>query len=438
LVTSLYIESLAYGGDAIARLDDGRTAFVSGAVPGDTVLAETVEERDRFVRMRTIEVVSASPDRVAPPCPYFGECGGCMWQHVSYPAQLRAKRGAVVDALERIGHITDAQTLVSPTLASPLEYGYRNKIELVVDTSSGRPRLGFHRTGSEEIVAVDECLLLPAALRRAPKALGGALRYIAGEQDLGLTRVALRVAAHTEDVEVALWGAPGPFPRKAVATTLGSAVRTTSLVRVMTKGTTKQRRVAGVEVLSGKGYWRERLLGSTFAISAPSFFQVNTKAAEKLVELVMQSLAPDGSDRVLDLYAGAGTFTLPLAQDAGEVVAIESAGSAVRDLRRNLESAQLYADVIGGDVARELPGIGHIDCVVVDPPRAGLLAGTAEALAATRTPKIAYVSCDPATLARDAALLATSGYSLASATPVDLFPQTFHVETVALFVRDKA
>lgn len=437
-MTTLSIESLAYGGDAIAHLEDGRTVFVSGAVPGDVVDVEIVDEKERFVRARTVEVLTPSADRVAPPCPYFGLCGGCAWQHVSYAAQLRAKRRSVVDALTRIGHIADAETLVAETVGSPAEYGYRNKIELVVDPASSRPRLGFHRAASDEIVSVDECLLLPKALRKAPKALGGALRYIAGEQDLGLTRVALRVGVHTKDVEIALWGTPGPFPRKAVATTLGSALKSTSLVRVMTKGSSKERRIAGVEVLSGKGYWRERLYGSTMSISAPSFFQVNTKAAEKLVDLVIQALEPDGSERVLDLYAGAGTFTLPLAEAAGEVVAIESAGSAVRDLRRNLESAQLWADVIGGDAVRELGSIGHIDSAVVDPPRCGLHEDAASALAATRVRTIAYVSCDPATLARDTAALAKSGYALVSATPVDLFPQTYHVETVAVFRREGA
>lgn len=435
-MSSLSVESLAYGGDGIAHLPDGRTVFVSGAVPGDVINIEITEERERFVRARVVEVLTPSVDRVTPPCPYFGLCGGCAWQHVSYSAQLRAKRRAVVDALTRIGHVPDAEALVAETVSSPAEYGYRNKIELVVDPSTGRPRLGFHRAGSDEIVSIDECLLLPKAIRKAPKALGGALRYIAGEQDLGLTRVALRVGTHTKDVEIALWGAPGPFPRKAVATTLGSALKSTSLVRVMTKGPAKERRIAGVEVLSGKGYWRERLSGHTMSISAPSFFQINTKAAERLVALVVEALEPDGSDRVLDLYAGAGTFTLPLADLAGEVVAVESASNAVRDLRRNLESAELSADVIGGDALRELPAIGHIDSAVVDPPRAGLHAQAAHALAATRVRTIAYVSCDPATLARDAAALAACGYALVTATPVDLFPQTFHVETVAVFRRD--
>lgn len=434
---TLDIESLAYGGDAIAHLEDGRTAFVRGAVPGDTVEAEVTEDRGRFVRAETIRVLSPSPDRVEPVCPYFGVCGGCSWQHVGYPAQLVAKRRMVVDALSRIGHLLDAEDLVAQTIPSHAEYGYRNKVEFVVDVASGRPRLGFHRAGSEEFVQVEECFLLPEKHRRAPKALGGSLRYIAGEQDLGLTRVALRVGANTRDVEVALWGSPGPFPRRPVATTLGQALRMTSLVRVLVKGPTKERKIAGVEVLSGKGAWRERLLGTTMTISAPSFFQVNTRAAESLVSLALDALGADGSDRVLDLFAGAGTFTLPLAEKAGEVVAVESASSAVRDLRRNLEDEELWADVIGGDAGRELPAIGHVDLALVDPPRSGLQETTVNALAKTHARRIAYVSCDPATLARDVAALSVRGYSLKQATPIDLFPQTYHVETLALFVRSK-
>jgi len=432
-VIEIPIASLAYGGDAVGRLPDGRTAFVSGACPGDTVAIEILEDKERFVRARVQAIVEASADRVAPPCPYFGACGGCTWQHVSYSAQLVAKRRSVLDALERIGKIADADSLVRETIASTAEYGYRNKVELVTDPTSVRPVLGFHRAASDEVIPVESCLLLPKRLRKAPKALGGALRYLAGDTDLGLSRVAIRAATHTKDVEVALWTTPGAFPRAAAARMLGQALQTSSLVRVLAKDTGKARKISGVEVLSGRGHWRERMAGLDFALSAPSFFQVNTQAAENLVELVADSLHADGSDRVLDLYAGAGTFTLPLAETAGEVVAVEAAGSAVKDLRRNLESNQLWAEVVGGDAAREVAGLGHFDLAIVDPPRAGVAAEIIAALASTKPRKLAYVSCDPATLARDARRLLDSGFALVHATPVDLFPQTYHIETVAIF-----
>lgn len=434
-MTKLDIERLAYGTDAIAHLPDGRTAFVSGACPGDSVEVEIVEERDRFVRARVVDVLCASSQRVSPACPHADQCGGCPWMHISYDTQLSAKRSAVVDALARIGKIEGAEDLVGDIIPSPLQLGYRNKVEFVASTATGRLVLGYHRAGSDEIVPVDECLLLPKKYRKAPKSLGGALRYLSGGSDLGLARVGLRVGTHTRDVEIALWTPPGAFPRNPAAKTLGTAIPSTSLVRVLFKGPIKERRASKVEVLSGKGYWRERVAGHDFSVSAPSFFQVNTKAAELLVIKAIELLEPDGSDRVLDLFSGVGTFTLPLAELAGDTVAVESAGSSVRDLRRNLENAALWAEVVGGDAGRELPSLGRFDLVLVDPPRSGLGAATTAALAATKARTLVYVSCDPATLARDAQMLAERGYRLTSATPVDLFPQTFHVETVARFER---
>jgi len=434
-VAQLTIESLAYGGDGVAHLDDGRTAFVPGACPGDVVSVDIVQDHGRFVRCEILDVLLPSPERVAPPCPYFGACGGCSWQHVSAKLQLDAKRQAVLEAFRRIGGVADADAIVGPASASPREYGYRNKIELVAQTDSGGLLLGYHKARSPELVPVDSCLLLPSAQARAPKALTGALRYLSGTQDLAVRRVSLRVAANTRDVEIALWTEPGPFPRKAVASTLGQALKATSIVRVLTKGPEAERRIAGVEVLAGNGLWRERLGGRTLAVSAPSFFQANTSVAETLVRSVLEALSPDGTDRVLELFAGAGTFTLPLAERAANVVAVESAGSAVRDLRRNLDSNQLWAEVVGGDAAREVQHLDRVDLALVDPPRAGLSAETISALAATRARRIAYVSCDPATLARDAGVLMRAGYTPVSATPFDLFPQSFHVETLAVFDR---
>ncbi len=190
---------------------------------------------------------------------------------------------------------------------------------------------------------------------------------------------------------------------------------------------------SAVEVLAGKGYWREKLAGHVFSVSAPSFFQVNTTTAEILVTRVLKEISADGSDAVLDVYAGAGTFTLALAEIAGEVVSVEGAGSAVRDLRRNLENARLGADVEPGDVARVLCGLGRFDAVLVDPPRTGLDDVVRLAIAERGARRIVYASCDPATLARDAKALTGLGYRLVAAQPVDMFPQTHHVETVATF-----
>jgi 23S rRNA (uracil1939-C5)-methyltransferase len=284
-------------------------------------------------------------------------------------------------------------------------------------------------------VPIDACLLLPDRAKRLPKALTGALRYLSGRAPLEIDRVALRVARHTHDLEVDLWGPPGPFPRQAVARTLGDAVHPSCVTRVLVKGDARKRADLKVEVLSGKGTWREKLAANAFRVSAPSFFQVNTVGAELLVPLVLAELGADGGDRVLDLFAGVGTFTLPLAGAAGEVVALEGAGSSVRDLKANLEEAGVWADVMPGDAARALADAGRFDLAVVDPPRTGMAPEVVSALARTGARRICYVSCDPATLARDARLLVGAGYGVTSATPIDLFPQTWHVETVATFER---
>lgn len=428
----LDIASLAYGGDAIAHDTDGRTVFVTGACPGDRVLARVTAEHPRFLNAEVVEVLEASPERRKPPCPYFGTCGGCQWQHVSHQAQVTAKRDAVRDALSRIGKLEGVE--VAETVVGGAAYGYRNKIELRRSAdAAGHLTLGLTARGTDRVVPIDACLLLPERCRKAPKALSGALRFLSRGADLGIDRVAIRAAANTRDLEVALWCEPGPFPRQMVAGTLSKALPTTSLTRVLLPVAGRSRSAAKIEILGGSGTWKERLGGRSMRISSPSFFQVNTAVAELLVQEVMRAAQPDGSDRVLDAYAGAGTFTLPLAEAAGEVVAVESTGAALRDLERNLEAAGLDADVVGGDVVRELPGLGRFDIVVVDPPRAGMEEGALEALVRARARRIVYVSCDPATLARDAARLAVLGYRLTSAVPVDLFPQTYHVETVASF-----
>lgn len=433
-MTRVRIGPLAHGGGAVARLADGRVAFVSDACPGDEAIIEITEDHGRWLSARISEIVSPSPERITPPCPYAGECGGCQWQHISYPTQVAAKQAIVADAFERIGRLGD--TITAPCIPSPRALGYRNKVELVAGGEGGSLHLGFHRRGSEELVPVDRCLLLPPALQNAPKALRGALRFLSGRHgDLGLLRVGIRAASHTKDVEVALWTRPGPFPRSMVARTVADAVRATGVVRILTKGAEKERRATGVEVLSGRGAWRERLNSAPYLISAPSFFQVNSAATENLVRLAIEALGTTLNGRILDLFAGAGTFTVPLSRHAEEVVAVESSRYALADLRRNLEANGTWADVVGGDAAREIAGLGEFDGILVDPPRSGLGGELVSALSAAAPTRIVYVSCDPATLARDAALLTASGYNVTSVQPVDLFPQTYHVETVALFER---
>ena len=435
---TLAVERMAYGADAVARDADGRTVFVTGGVPGDTVEAVVEAEAERYANARVQKVLEASPDRVQPACPYAAVCGGCPWSAMSYEAQARAKRAGVVDALARIGRFGTerAEALVRPLESPSAPWGYRNKVELAAVQKNGRLVLGMHAAGGAGVVKVDRCALLSKKHTKDVKALTGAVGYLANSHGLEIERVGIRASEATGEAEVALWGRPGPFPRAQAAKIIGDAVKATSVVRVMQKGPAKARKIAGVEALSGKGSWGERICDERMRVSAPSFFQVNTKGAEKLVELVMAGLDPQPDEEAMDLYCGAGTFTLPLARRAGFVSAVESYGPAIRDLRRNLESARLgNVDPIGGDASREFPDT-DADVIVVDPPRAGLAADVVEQLSEQPARAIAYVSCDPATLARDLARFEEKGvFAVQSVTPVDLFPQTFHVEDVAILHR---
>ena len=205
----------------------------------------------------------------------------------------------------------------------------------------------------------------------------------------------------------------------------------------MTSDKGKARKLKGVEVLGGKGYWTERVCDTEFKVSAPSFFQVNTAQAEKLVALALEGLELEDDAVVADLYCGIGTFTLPLAAACDTVFAVESYGSSVRDLRRIAEEQGFdNIEVIGGDAARELPELGELDALLVDPPRAGLAAEIIGSIADAGPRRLAYVSCNPATWARDVARLAGVGYELACVTPVDMFPQTYHAEIVSIFQRE--
>ncbi len=434
----LTIESMTYGPDGLARAKDGKAVFVAGGVTGDVVEATLVEDGKSFSRARVESLIEPSRLRTQPPCPYVDICGGCPWGNLSYEAQLLAKEENLKSSLKRIGKFADTEIeqLVRPIRYAKDAWGYRNKIELAPTIQNGHFRLGLHGRDPKQIVHVDRCPLFEQKYPRAIKAVAGALGFLGNSRDLSLERVGIRASRRTRALEVALWTPTGGFPRGQVSHVLGDALPTTSVVRVMSKGEKKARRVSKVELLSGEGSWTESIAGTQMRLSAPSFFQVNTAAAEILIELVMDALAPQPEECAIDLYCGAGTFTLPLARRCSWVAAVEAYGPAVRDLRRNLELARLdNVDVIGGDAVREFPEEGA-DVLVVDPPRAGLEASAIGLIAASGARDVAYVSCDPATLARDLKRIREEGtYRVCEVTPVDLFPQTFHCETVVHLTR---
>ena len=434
---TLTIESMAYLGAGVARTDEGKALFVDGAIAGDLIRPLTVQNLPKHDRCMEFELIEPSPARVKAPCAYADACGGCPWQAMDYQEQLRWKRQSVVDALERIGRIPGSEALTSECVPSQEQWHYRNKIELEAFVKSGKLNLGMHKKQSDECVTIDECLLLPKPLMKLPSHLAGALNYsIKNERDM-LTRVAIRSSTKTGSSELALFMLPSGINRPLVTKALESNADFSSLVRVIISGEVAERKVKKVEVLAGPGYWHEKLAGNQYKISASSFFQTNSGVAAAMVAHLTETINElnlDNNAAVADLYSGAGTFTLPLARCFDKVTAIESYGSSIRDLRRNLDEAGLAAQVIGGDVARELSSLNPVELAIIDPPRSGLKPEATKALLEWGPRHLIYLSCNPTTMARDIGMLAQD-YQLVRATPFDQFPQSYHVEAMALLKR---
>ncbi|MDO5044541.1 MAG: 23S rRNA (uracil(1939)-C(5))-methyltransferase RlmD [Coriobacteriia bacterium] len=432
------IEGMAYGPYGIAHTDEGKTLFVEQVVPGDYVELEIFEDKKRFAKARVTQLLEASPQRVALMCSPEEYASVAPWAAISYESQLRYKYENIKRNLVHMGKLEESRVeqILQAPIPSPKTWFYRNKLELNSSYTKGAFTLGLHKQESNELLPIASSSFLPKELKGIVKSISGALKYASGSNDLGIERVGIRYSEKTKDLEVALWTQTGAFPRNHVEKILRDAIKAKSIVRVMLKDKAKTRKLAGVEVLAGKGHWQEKLLDNMMALSAPSFFQVNTPQAEKLIGLVLDYLDPQEDETIFDLYSGAGTFSIPLAKKGAEVISVESYGPAVKDLRRNSELNQVFVDVIGGDTARELAGLGRADKIVVDPPKSGLAKEVVEELSRSHAEKIVYVSCDPATLSRDIALFEELGrYQLEIVQPVDLFPQTFHVETVSLLTR---
>ncbi len=435
----LTIERMSNSADAIATLPDGKICFIKDAVPGDIVEAKITQNTKSFARASVTKILQPSEFRIQPQASAQTIMTGCDWAFIDPIKQREYKRSNVIDSLIRIGHFNkeEAQQLVGQLRHTDETWGYRNKLEMGYATDKqGKALIGMHMPDTNNIVKIDSCELLPKQFQKLPKSISGALSYLSNSHHLKFERIGIRCSKRTKNVEVALWTNPGPFPRAQVAKVLQDSTKTTSVVRVMSKGPAKARKIVGVERLSGQGSWSESIGDFTMKLSAPSFFQVNTKAAEILIDLVMEGLNPQDTDVAMDLYCGAGTFTLPLAKRCEYVQAVESYGPAVRDLRRNLEANQLVnVEAVGGDAGREFPE-EPADIIVVDPPRAGLASEVIDQLSDQPARAIAYVSCDQATLARDLRRFMDKGtFVPVSITPVDLFPQTHHVETVTILHR---
>ena len=371
---TLRLDTLAYGGEALGR-HEGKAIFVTGGLPGEVVRVVIEDDRARFARGRVIEVIEPSPDRIAPRCPHFGfdaaACGGCQWQHVDYAAQLRYKTAIVREQLQRLGRVPDPP--VRDIIPSPAIWQYRNHAQFHF-TEDGRP--GFQTARSHRVVAIEECPVIEPPLTEWLRSN----RQVAGRGN----RLSVRVG-----------NTPGRLDGA-----------TTFLIK-----------------------------GATLRVSDESFFQVNTALIETLIDQVLAGCDPQPADTILDAYCGVGLFSRFLARRADRVIGVESSATAVGDFRINLagfDRVEIHQGMVE-DVLSQLTLPLH--AVVLDPPRSGCGLRVIETVIARQIDRVVYVSCDPATLARDVRQLIDGGYGLLDAQPIDLFPHTYHIETVALLRR---
>jgi 23S rRNA (uracil1939-C5)-methyltransferase len=381
----LTLNNMAHGGSAVGR-HDGRAIFVAYGVPGERVRARITQDKRRFAYAEVVEVLEPAPIRVMPHCKHFGVCGGCHWQHMDYVAQLSFKQSVVADQMRRLGGLLDV--VVHPTIPSPDAWAYRSHVTYHV-TADGQ--LGFVGLDDRTVIPIEECHIVREELFNP--LVSSALNLAPAE------RVRVQVGSNDDELLIATGQGEDNFQR----------------------------------ILTSHETVHYTIQGRTFQVSAGSFFQVNLPQAETLVRLVLERLKLTGSERLLDLYSGVGLFTAFLAEHARHVTAVESFPLAVKDAEVNLNPFD-NIDLIEGAVEDVLSALGRgYDAALLDPPRAGMDARALKALMKIAPQKIVYVSCDPATLARDAKQLVGAGYHLIEVQPVDMFPQTYHIEAVAAF-----
>ena len=387
----LTLTGFAAGGKAIAHAPDGRVVFVEFGIPGERVIAEITKQDTSYIEATIVSVLEASPNRVDPPCVAFGRCGGCQLQHIEYDEQLRLKTEVVRDQMRRIGRFEDAPVLEMIGMANP--WGYRNHLRFTVRRDGD---IGFMEHGTHRFLRIDRCEI-------AHPKVNEVLRNAQG-RTMQTTALSVRIGEQTGEllVQPKLRWRPGR---------------------------------PGGHVSSGQTSYTEVLAGERFRISSPAFFQVNTRQAQRMAEIVIARATEVRPQLVVDAYSGVGTFAALLAPLVPQVVTIEWSAAAGDDAEVNLERFSNVRRVVGS-VEDTLPALDPApDVVIVDPPRAGLLPSVVQTILASPVRRLVYVSCDPATLARDLRLLVDGGFIVREVQPLDMFPHTQHIECVTTLDR---
>jgi 23S rRNA (uracil1939-C5)-methyltransferase len=440
-VLRLLCSDLAFGEDGVCR-HEGYVVFVPRVLPGELVECRVTQAGRKFARAEPLRVLRPSPDRVAPRCRHFGDCGGCTWQHLRYGAQARLKEDLLRRLLVlRVG--AGAGAAVAPIVAMEEPWGFREKVQLAVQGRAGAPRVGFYRLRSHEVVDIEECPVQPpdaVAQALAVKAVIAKRRippYDERNRRGAVRHLVLRRGRATGDSHLVLVTAREDAPGLRGAESALAKVRPPLSGASVNRNVWESSVVLGprTKPLFGRRSWRERIGGVLFEVGPASFFQTNARAAEALVEEVRRAVPRDPAQRVLDLYAGCGLFALTLAGQVGSVVAVEANRAAAADGERSAELNGVRNCLFRtGPVERLVadPRIGRFETVVADPPREGLGPGVLEGvLRGCRARRLVLVSCDPLTLARDLALCVGLGGRVERVLPVDMFPHTHHLEAVA-------
>jgi 23S rRNA (uracil1939-C5)-methyltransferase len=438
----LQVDSLAYGGNGVARLD-GFVIFVRGGLPGDRVRARVTKTKRGFAEAVTEAVLDPSRDRVAAPCRHFGVCGGCRFQDLAYEAQTASKEQQVRDALTRIGRF--AEPPVEPILPAASEYGYRNKLEYSFTQGENELDLGFHRAGRwDEVIGIEECLLttdLGNAIRLAVRDWAREERLEPYDQDKGagyLRHLVYREGRNTGQVLVLLVTAPGERFEAGYFVDVLRRFPEVRSVQWAVNDTPAERTNLPSRVLWGDDAIEEEILGLRFRVRPGAFLQTNTEMAERLYEIARDLAGLTGTENVFDLYCGTGTIGLALAGSAqavwGVEISEESVACAIENAELNgVANAKFFAGNVGQSLEELVEHAGRPDVVVVDPPRAGLAGKALRRTGELGAGRIVYVSCNPTTLASDLQVLRDDhGYELVRCRPVDMFPHTPHVESVSL------
>jgi 23S rRNA (uracil1939-C5)-methyltransferase len=426
------VDSLAFGGRGVARAD-GFVVFVAGALPGDRVRAEVTKAKKRFAEARTVELLRAGADRVPDRCVHGGEpCPGAPWQGLPYERQLAIKSEQVEEALRRIGQLEGFE--LEEIVAAEQQWRYRNKLEYSFGEEGDQPILGFHARGRWDLVVdVEDCHLATEAGNAARNEVREwarleSVRAFDRRARKGVLRnLVVREGRRTGQIQTRLVTAQRSFPKPPV-----------DLHTVVADDSGDSEGPTGV---LGEEYLKEELGGLEWQISPGAFFQTNTEMAERLYAVAAEYAGLSGSEKVFDLFCGIGTIGLTLAARAGEVWGVEIVPEAIADAERNAKlngigNAHFLAANVRTGVRPLLVQAGKPDVVVIDPPRAGLSQKMIRRVVECEAKKVVYVSCNPTTLAPNAAQLVEAGYRLTRVRPVDMFPQTPHIECVALFERD--